>query len=262
MPYFIRRYQTGIKNSGTKDLIVSDVEIPLETFINLAHATGPGKYMLGQRGKGIRGFRKITNCMVEEEFEEPLNNTYDTFHAEDSISVKKNMRLSEMSDGEITDLMSTMESAEIKSDDEFGKFRKDLSALNREIRRRMTVGNAQSSELAAESAFTGDSLQEMPVASAMFSVSPITAGAIGAIIGGLVGTVGTAMYYRTKIDNLASEIDNFNQKLAEAEVAIKRAEENRNAEARQQEAVKQFDAAKVFDAELLSNYQNRNRPLY
>lgn len=259
MPYFIRRYQTGIKNSGTKDLIVSDVEIPLETFINLAHATGPGKYMLGQRGKGIRGFRKITNCMVEEEFEEPIHNTYDTFNAEDSISVKKNMRLSEMSDAEITDLMSTMETAEIQSDDEFGKFRKDLSALNREIRRRMI---APSEGLAAENAFTGDSIREMPVASTMFSVSPMTAGAIGAVVGGLAGTLGTAMYYRSKIDSLASEIDGFSQKLAEAEVAIKRAEEQRNADVAQQQAVNQFDASKAFDAELLSNYQHRNKPLY
>ena len=73
-------------------------QIPIETFVNLAHATGPGKYILGQRGKGIRGFNKITDCMVEPEEAVIIENTYTTFAAEDSISVKRNLRLSDMSD--------------------------------------------------------------------------------------------------------------------------------------------------------------------
>ena len=89
MPYFIRRYEKGVKNSGCLDIIVSETQIPIETFVNLAHATGPGKYILGQRGKGIRGFNKITDCMVEPEEAVIIENTYTTFAAEDSISVKR-----------------------------------------------------------------------------------------------------------------------------------------------------------------------------
>ena len=56
MVYFIRRYQKGIKGSGTKDLLSSETEITVPMFIQLAEMTGSGKYILGHRGKGIRGF--------------------------------------------------------------------------------------------------------------------------------------------------------------------------------------------------------------
>jgi hypothetical protein len=75
MPYFIRRYEKGVKNSGCQDVIVSEAQIPIETFVNLAHATGPGKYILGKRGKGIRGFNKITDCVVEPQ-EAPMGRRY------------------------------------------------------------------------------------------------------------------------------------------------------------------------------------------
>jgi len=268
MPYFIRRYQKGIKNSGCQDVIVSQTEIPLETFVNLAHATGPGKYLLGERGKGIRGFKKITDCIVEAETAPIFDNTYHSFAAEDSISVKRSLRLSEMSDADLSDLMHTMETAEIKSDGEFTKFRKDMSALHREVRRRMqgrspvehTVTHSESK--AAESAFTGSAVKDMPVASAMFGVSPWTSGAIGVVVGGLGGAIGMSMYYKSKIDNLGSEIDNIGTKLAEAEIAIKRAEESRQKEKAVKAAEQNYDKNKFFDAQLLSNYQNRNTPQY
>jgi|TARA_R110000751_G_scaffold22299_1_gene62905 hypothetical protein len=269
MPYFIRRYEKGVKNSGCKDIIVSETNIPIETFINLAHATGPGKYILGQRGKGIRGFNKITDCQVELEEDVTIDNTYgslemDSFAAEDSISVKRNLRLSDMSDREISDLMHTMETSDIKSDDEFTKFRKDLSALNRELRSRMTTSNHNvvKTEHNAENAFTGPSVKDMPVASAMFGVSPWTTGAIGVVIGGLAGAIGTSMYYKGKIDNLGSEIDNIGVKLAEAEIAINRAEEHRKKDTAVKAAETEFDRHKFFDAELLRNYQTRNTPQY
>ena len=265
MPYFIRRYEKGVKNSGCQDIIVSETQIPIETFVNLAHATGPGKYILGQRGKGIRGFNKITDCMVEPEEAVMIENTYTTFAAEDSISVKRNLRLSDMSDREISDLMHTMETAEIKSDAEFTKFRKDLSSLNRELRSRMTANDhsiAKTDDHSAENAFTGPSMKDMPVASAIFGVSPWTSGAIGVVIGGLAGAIGTSMYYKGKIDNLGSEIDNIGVKLAEAEIAIKRAEESRQKEKNVKAAEDNFDRNKFFDAELLRNYQRSNTPQY
>ena len=43
-------------------------------------------------------------------------------------------------------------------------------------------------------------MKDMPVASAMFGVSPWTSGAIGVVIGGLAGAIGTSMYYKGKIN--------------------------------------------------------------
>ncbi|MCK4978314.1 MAG: hypothetical protein KAS36_15365, partial [Anaerolineales bacterium] len=64
MVYFIRRYQKGIKGSGTKDLLSSETEITVPMFLQLAEMTGSGKYVLGQRGKGIRGFKKLTDTII------------------------------------------------------------------------------------------------------------------------------------------------------------------------------------------------------
>ncbi len=263
MAYFIRRYQKGVKNSGTTDIVVSEVEIPMETFINLSHATGPGKYILGQRGKGIRGFRKITDCLVEES-EPVVSDWHETpssevvFHAEDSISVKRNLKLMDMSDRELVDLMNSMESAEITSDGEFSKFRKDLANINREIRRRMVSGGT----MEAEAAFEAEA-PKGPIASAAYGVSPVMAGSIGAVLGGLAAAIGTAVYYRSKIDALSSQIDGVSQKLQEAEIAIKRAEDRatKNAEEQQrQQQNRNFNSNQFFDARLLSEFQNKNRP--
>ena len=260
MAYFIRRYQKGVKNSGTTDIVVSEVEIPMDTFINLSHATGPGKYILGQRGKGIRGFRKITDCLVEDS--EPVVTDWHptpevVFNAEESISVKRNLKLSDMSDRELVDLMNSMESAEISSDAEFSKFRKDLSNINREIRRRMVSGGT----MEAEAAFEAEA-PKGPIASAAYGVSPVMAGSIGAVMGGLAAAIGTAVYYRSKIDALSTQIDGVSQKLQEAEIAIKRAETiaTKNAGQQQQRQNNSFNANQFFDARLLSEFQNKNRP--
>jgi hypothetical protein len=86
MTYFVRRYLKGVKNSGTKDVVASEEEITLQDFISLAHQTGPGKYLLGRRGKGIKGFQKITDCLVEETLEPTA-----VFAAE-TISVRRTLK--------------------------------------------------------------------------------------------------------------------------------------------------------------------------
>lgn len=257
MAYFIRRYQSGVKNSGTADILTSEVEIPIPTFVMLAESTGPGKYLLCERGPGIRGFRKITDCVIEEpviESEAEVDELW--FAAENSVSVKRNLRLKDMSTDELMDLMASMESAQINSDAEFSKFRQDLASVNRELRRRMSMTTHE-----AENAFTGPTTAKMPVASAMFGVSPMTAGAIGALVGGLGGVLATAFYYRSKIDNLGSEMESVKKMLAESQVAIKRAEEKSDRAAKDAESKNNF-ASDFFDANLLSSYQNRTRPNY
>ena len=105
----------------------------------LAESTGPGKYLLCQRGPGIRGFKKITDCIIEDMPEIVSSYEEDSllFNAEESVSVKHNLSLKEINSEDLMDLMSSMESANINTDDEFKKFRKDLASVNREMRRRM-----------------------------------------------------------------------------------------------------------------------------
>ncbi len=109
MPYFIRRYQSGIKNSGTHDILTSEVEISIPTFVMLAESTGPGKYLLCERGPGIRGFKKITDCIIEEPIVETVS-SYEPeellFSAEESVSVKRNLSLKDMGNDDLMDLTS------------------------------------------------------------------------------------------------------------------------------------------------------------
>ena len=79
---------------------------------------------------------------------------------------------------------------------------------------------------------------------------------------GLAAAIGTAVYYRSKIDALSTQIDGVSQKLQEAEIAIKRAETiaTKNAEQQQQRQNNSFNANQFFDARLLSEFQNKNRP--
>ena len=97
MTFFVRRYQKGIKNSGTQDILTSEDEISLTDFVGLAHQTGPGKYLLGERGRGIRGFRKITDCIVE-----PTQ----VFAAE-TVQVRRTLKLQDMSDSELMELLGS-----------------------------------------------------------------------------------------------------------------------------------------------------------
>ena len=224
----------------------------------LAESTGPGKYLLCQRGPGIRGFKKITDCIIED-MPETVSSYDDSllFSAEESVSVKRNLSLKEMNNEDLMDLMSSMESANINTDEEFKKFRKDLAAITREMRLRM-----RGTELSAENAFTGPTTANMPIASAAFGISPTQAGLLGVCLGGLGGVLGTAFYYRSKIDGLGSEMESVKKMLLEAEVAIGRAETNSKKAAESAERAEKMNRNDVFDMNLLSGYQNRTRPQY
>jgi hypothetical protein len=163
----------------------------------------------------------------------------------------------EMNNEDLMDLMTSMESANINTDDEFKKFRKDLASVNREMRRRM-----MGTELAAESAFTGPTTANMPIASAAFGISPTQAGIAGVLLGGLGGVLGTAFYYRSKIDGLGSEMESVKKMLSEAEVAIRRAETNSKKAEESASRVEKMNQNDFFDMNLLSGYQNRTRPQY
>jgi hypothetical protein len=126
MGYFVRRYIPGVKNSGTKDILRSEQPISTADFVSFAHETGHGKYVLGVRGKGIRGWKKLTDCIVEE----PMQ----VFEAE-SISVRKNMKVDELSESELMDLLYSMTRTTPKPED-METFQKDLGKIHSELSKR------------------------------------------------------------------------------------------------------------------------------
>jgi hypothetical protein len=206
MVWFIRRYQKGVKNSGTKDLVVSETEISIADFVGFAHQTGPGKYMLGQRGNGIRGFRKITDCVVDEPSVSAswMSAEPNKVFAAESVSVKKNIQLGDLSDSELMDLMGSMADSDIKSAEEFSKFKADLTSIHTEISRR-GLGATETTEPPAIKR-----AESAPLASAGFAVGKGNM-AMGFVGGILVGVVGTMYYYKSKMDAINTQLDQIKQ---------------------------------------------------
>ena len=58
MAYFIRRYQKGVAQSGTTDVFVSDSEIPISMFCEMAEMVGPGKIYSWSAWGGYSWFQK------------------------------------------------------------------------------------------------------------------------------------------------------------------------------------------------------------
>ncbi|MDA8718420.1 hypothetical protein N9M17_00185 [bacterium] len=263
MVWFIRRYQKGVKNSGTQDVLVSDDEISIGDFVSFAHQTGPGKYILGQRGKGIRGFRKITDCIIEEpKVSASWMATEDNrVFAAEEISVKKNIKLGDLSDSEIMDLMGSMADSDIKSAEEFSKFKTDLTSIHSEIARRGLGGETSSTEppVVKQAQNTAS-----PLASAGFAVGKGNM-AVGFVGGMLVGVVGTMYYYKSKMDAINSQIGQIEKQLNEAESAIKRAESRETKRAEkdsQQQKPRQPQGRKQWDNWFLESFNSNNGPEY
>jgi len=254
MVWFIRRYQKGVKNSGTVDVLTSQDEITVPEFVDFCHREGVGKYILGQRGKGIHGFRKITDCLVEPitltgQWSEPSK-----IFAAEEVSVKKNIRLHELSDSDLMDLMGSMADTDIKSAEDFDKFKVDLTSIHSEISSR-GINNSAVAPVETKEAHTYTKGIE-PVASAGFAVGK-SGVAMGFVGGLLVGMVGTMYYYKSRMDSINADLEQINKQLNEAESAIKRAESREEKKQAAEKAVKRFDSHMSLDSAFLQNY-NRN----
>jgi len=260
MVWFVRRYQKGVKNSGTRDLVVSDTEISISDFVAFAHQTGPGKYLLGQRGNGIRGFRKITDCIVDEPSVSAswMSSEPTKVFAAESVSVKRNIQLGDLSDTELMDLMGSMADSDIKSAEEFSKFKADLTSIHTEISRRGLGATETSSEPP-----TIKRAESAPIASAGFAVGKGNM-AMGFVGGILVGVVGTMYYYKSKMDAINTQIDQINKQLNEAESAIKRAEsrEAKRAEAKEAQPKNKPSGKMNWDNWFLNQFNSGNGPQF
>jgi hypothetical protein len=245
MVYFIRRYQKGVKGSGTKDLLSSETEITVPMFIQLAEMTGPGKYILGQRGKGIRGFKKITDTIInspeemlvfaaegeEESAEKDSESTEESLDAEtvakaeavaqvnvDPVSVSSEIKNSE-DPSQIA--VTASKSVEKMSDTELFETLGAMSQTRLEADN-LSAFQADLLKLTAEMQTRGivpgaenSGAEDKIIIGAGFS--PMKAFAIGAIAGIGIGVIGSMTYYKRQIDDV-------NVKMAELEASIREAE--------------------------------------
>ena len=154
MVYAVRQYIKGVKGSGTKDLWVGD-EIPSRN--QLFERFGcEGKFVVMERGKGIRGMRKVAeyigNSIEESQPEPQIKSSFSkmnykpmthsewmpkVFAAENSLSVRKEIKLKELSDEDLNGLWSSMLDTPVESDDDFRRFVDDNEKLRDEVYRRL-----------------------------------------------------------------------------------------------------------------------------
>ena len=116
--FFLRCYRKGAAQSGTLNIAEWDKCPDLNNFYQTCEGNGIGKYILFQRGKGIRGFRKITDCIVAEPAE------LQVFAAE-TISVRKNLNIGDMTTPELMELLGSMSRTSLSSPEEMTQFQKD-----------------------------------------------------------------------------------------------------------------------------------------
>tara|TARA_R110000824_G_scaffold73688_3_gene187630 strand:+ start:1296 stop:1988 length:693 start_codon:yes stop_codon:yes gene_type:complete len=196
MQFFIRRYLKGLKGSGTDDLFVSEDPISHDEFENISHTTGEGKYLLCARGKGIRGFKKLSEFIVGNET--PLAFTAET------VQVKKNLDLSLLSEEELIDLMGNMIKQAPTTPETQEKFKTDLISFHAELAtRRNTPINAHAAEDALVSA-------GFPIG------TTVTSFILGALSGGIV----VWLIQKNAIDDLKGQIASLEGTIKEAETAI------------------------------------------
>ena len=116
--YFVRRYLKGVKGSGTQDLIKMN-EAP-QDFPSLVEPFGPGKYILFSRQKGVRGFSK--------QLEHIVNDPMKAFAAE-SVSVKQTVDVGQLPTEQLKTLMSDM----IEKPQSSEEFTTDLQTIYAEV---------------------------------------------------------------------------------------------------------------------------------
>ena len=286
MAYFIRRYQKGVAQSGTQDVFVSESEIPISMFCELAEMIGPGKYILGQRGEGIRGFKKITDTLVpepdlrvfaaEDESSEDEGDSTDDDTPEvtpelvekkekatspppapkaaerDTISMRRTEKLSDMTDEQLSDLLGGMAQTPLSAET-ITTFQSDLARVHSEMEDRGMITEPQAAE-------------DRIVIGTGFS--PWAAFGIGGAVGLAVGVLGSMHYYKKKMDDINVKLAEMDASIKEAESTIgkqerriMKAEDEKKAASQQRAQPVQRDPFDL-DLQFLSSYNANNGRLY
>ena len=227
--YFVRRYVKGVKGSGTKDLIKMN-EAPVD-FASLVEPFGPGKYILFNRQKGVRGFSKILEHIVLD----PAK----AFAAE-SVSVTQNVSVGQVPTDQLKTLLSDMINKPQNSED----FASDLQTVYSEV-----MARAESQDFAAP-AVTGG------IGSKLVEQMP------GVILGALVVGIPTAATIRKQsleIDDLKQLIEKQSETVTELAETVKKAEHTRKKTADAEEAKKSMMRKNMgMDSEFLSEFNRAN----
>jgi len=267
--FFIRRYVKGNHQSGTKNVFEWDERPSIMDFIYTCEAVGEGKYVLFERGVGIRGMRKINEYtvklpenLVNGSDDTPLNNG-DTvrshepsiaemvvFAAEEMgvdsdtiLAVKKNMKMSDLSDDELVGMLEQVSDTEVASAEGFGKYQGDLKALLKEFKKRAT-----------DMTLT----KEAPKSSSNSKLNMVSMFAAG----GIVGSLATAGIYKKKITDMEERFGALEASMAETEKTVKKQAKEMEKKEKAAEAVRQFDSRMGMDATFLNTFNNNNGPQF
>lgn len=263
--FFVRCYRKGAAKSGTTNLAEWDNCPNLNDFVSLCEANGKGKYILFQRGKGIRGMKKVNEYIVESAHQgqdvKPNGTNKGSisdllvFAAEEigidapTFALKKNVKADTLEDSELLDVMESMVDSKISNAEEFESFSKDLKAMFAEIRKR-GMSSEGYSEAVAKNA-EGESLATKGMGFAA-----------GLVVGGLTGVGATAFHYRKKIADMEERFGALETSMAETEKTVKKQQAEMEKEKKATEAVRQFDNRLNLDASFLRNFNGNNGPQY
>ena len=223
--YFVRRYQKGVKGSGTRDLIKMD-EQP-QDFSSLVEPFGPGKYILFSRQKGVRGFSKVLEHIVGD--------VPKAFAAE-SVSVKQTVDVGQIPTEQLRTLMADM----VEKPQNSESFASDLQTVYAEV-----MARADSQDFASPA---NESLIQKHLP--------------GFLIGALVVGVSTATVIRQKsleIEELKQLIEKQAETVSELSDTVKRAEHERKKSVAAEDAKQKMMRQKMgMDSEFLSEYNRAN----
>ncbi len=262
--FFVRCYRKGAAKSGTLNVAEWDNCPDMNLFHQTCEGNGEGKYILFQRGKGIRGMRKLNEYIVETppleaqnwinspNISELLVFAAEEFGGEAGIAVKKNMETSDLSDDELWGVFEQVANKQVSGAEEFESFTKDIKALVKEAKKR-----GMSSEGYSEAVATKESETKTNGL-----LSGGTGFAAGLVVGGLSGVAATATYYRKQISDMEERFGAMESSLAETERTLKKEAEERAKEKKTEQAVKAFDSRLNLDASFLSNFNGNHGPKY
>ena len=264
--FFVRCYRKGAAKSGTTNLQEWDECPNLNEFVGLCESNGHGKYILFQRGKGIRGMKKVNEYIVSQQASEvssaQQNRTNNgslsellVFAAEEigidapSIALKKNVSADSLDDAELLDVMESMVTSKVANAEEFESFSADIKALLKEVRKR-GMSSEGYSEAVAKNA-EGEPLGKKGMGFLA-----------GMVVGGLTGVGATAYHYKGKITEMEERFGALEASMAETEKTVKKQAKEMENEKKATEAVRQFDNRLNLDASFLSNFNGNNGPKY
>lgn len=262
--YFLRCYTKGAAKSGTIDVATWENFPGFDELQETCNELGAGKYVLFERGQGIRGMRKVNELFIEEQIHSISNKPQTqnleellVFAAEELgvakesvISMRTETPLGKLSDNELVNILDKMVSSkDIKSAEELESFIGNIKSVIGEVKKRGMSSEGYSAETAEMAISEAESKKSLG--------SGMTFGA-GLLVGGLGGVAATAWHYRGKIEDMETRMAAMESSMKETETELKAESEKRKREQRSAEAVAQFDRNIGIDNAFLSHYNKQN----